>query len=665
MIAATATTATPTHQRRISVAHTFSQFVGTLKKQRTIRRRQTVMGFGRHVHDADTLHVAMMTALHGTHAAILQQPRRILNVATGTGVWIKDTANKYPMTEFTGIDLIEQHFDTHTPLASNCILAKGNIVQGLPYPNTYFDYIYQRDMALDVANAEIEWLSAFKEMYRMLLPGGLIEIIECDLQITGKSQASRKLNGLITTAAARHKLGVGRVATIDRRLVSTGFHDITRTIRQLRMGKWAGLEGICAKRYYRARVEHLFPFIQTLGVTVEELNAMLQELEEECDTKHHVHLQLYCYLAYRPSDENGNNSSHIDMESSASSIITSNAVVLSSSSKLRPPAEVLTKRVRKGFQVLRNSWSWPRSGTAPHHILSSLAVHHQRVYLIPRCTEELERLDSQHNMLLHFLGTLCMAPITQPKRVLDLGTGTGGWVKSMAEEYPFCEIHGCDNDEEIMPTASISPQCSFQYGDIMKGLPYPDGYFDYVYQRQMLLAFPATNDGWPTIGLEWQRILSHGGHIELVETDHLLRSIGPQGDQLNDWFKRLCEHHAIQVDMPQTLRSILRKSKFERVRDQTLPCPLGEWGGRIGNTHQQTYRQFILGLAMHFTAIGVTRIMLEQALDALEKETEQTKGFINIYIAWGRKPSPKPESTPPSASKEDKPLPQLPAQMVE
>jgi spermidine synthase len=32
-------------------------------------------------------------------------------------------------------------------------------------------------------------------------------------------------------------------------------------------------------------------------------------------------------------------------------------------------------------------------------------------------------------MLLHFLGTLCMAPITQPKRVLDLGTGTGGWVK--------------------------------------------------------------------------------------------------------------------------------------------------------------------------------------------------------------------------------------------
>jgi hypothetical protein len=244
-------------------------------------------------------------------------------------------------------------------------------------------------MALDITNAEIDWLSTFKEMYRMLLPGGLIEIIECDLQTTGKSQASRKLNGLITIAAARHKLGVGRVATIDRRLVTTGFHDITRTIRQLRMGKWAGLEGICTKRYYRARVEQLYPFIQTLGVTVEELNATLQELEEECDTKHHVHLQLYCYLAYRPSDENSNNSSHIDVESASS--IASNAMI-SSSAKPRPSTDVLTKRVRKGFQVLRNSWSWSRANTTSHHMISSLAAtRHQRVYLIPRCTDEIER----------------------------------------------------------------------------------------------------------------------------------------------------------------------------------------------------------------------------------------------------------------------------------
>ncbi|KAI9593753.1 hypothetical protein BDF19DRAFT_386935, partial [Syncephalis fuscata] len=194
-------------------------------------------------------------------------------------------------------------------------------------------------------------------------------------------------------------------------------------------------------------------------------------------------------------------------------------------------------------------------------------------------------------------------------------------------------------------------------------LPYPDGYFDYVYQRQMLLAFPSGKEGWPTISAEWLRVLSPRGLVELVETDHLLRSIGPQGEQLNDWFRRLSDRYAIQLDAPQNLRSIIRKSGFENVHYQALPCPLGDWGGRIGTTHKQTYRQFILGLAVHFNTIDVTRSMLEHALDALEKEAEQTKGFINIYIAWGRKPLPKTTELL-ATTNSDKPLPELPLQVI-
>ncbi|KAI9593754.1 S-adenosyl-L-methionine-dependent methyltransferase [Syncephalis fuscata] len=419
--------ALPTPQRRISVAHTFSQFVGTLKRPRIIRRRQTVMGFGRNVHDADTLHVTMMTALHGTHAAILQQPRRILNIAAGTGVWIKDTANKYPTTEFIGVDATDQYFSTHKPLASNCIMACGDITQGLPYPNAYFDYVYQRDMALTISNAEIDWLTTFKEIYRMLIPGGLVEIIECDLQTTGKGLASKRLNTLISAATTRHKLGVGRVTTIDRRLVTSGFHEISRTVRQLRMGKWAGLEGICAKRYYKTRVNLLFPYMQSIGVSSEELNTLLEEWEEECDTKHNVQLQLYCYLAYRPLDENsGGNSSHHDVEVTLPA--TSNTLT-----KSRPSADVLGKRMKRGLQALRGSFSWPRGTTIPNMpLVQSL---NYRTYMMPRSPEEAERLDQQHTMLLHFLGTLCMAPISQPKRVLDLGTGTGEWVQLLCHPH--------------------------------------------------------------------------------------------------------------------------------------------------------------------------------------------------------------------------------------
>ena len=41
-------------------------------------------------------------------------------------------------------------------------------------------------------------------------------------------------------------------------------------------------------------------------------------------------------------------------------------------------------------------------------------------------------------------GQLHFAPLSQPKKILDIGTGTGIWVLDMAEEYPNTTIIGTD-----------------------------------------------------------------------------------------------------------------------------------------------------------------------------------------------------------------------------
>lgn len=54
---------------------------------------------------------------------------------------------------------------------------------------------------------------------------------------------------------------------------------------------------------------------------------------------------------------------------------------------------------------------------------------------------------------------LFLAPINNPKRILDIGTGTGIWAIEMGDEYPDAQIIGTD----LAPTQPTwyfqSPAC--------------------------------------------------------------------------------------------------------------------------------------------------------------------------------------------------------------
>ena len=58
---------------------------------------------------------------------------------------------------------------------------------------------------------------------------------------------------------------------------------------------------------------------------------------------------------------------------------------------------------------------------------------------------EQERLDIDHEtMLLITNGALYKAPIKNPHRVLDMGTGTGIWATDFANDHPESEVIGMD-----------------------------------------------------------------------------------------------------------------------------------------------------------------------------------------------------------------------------
>lgn len=106
--------------------------------------------------------------------------------------------------------------------------------------------------------------------------------------------------------------------------------------------------------------------------------------------------------------------------------------------------------------------------------------------LLPNDETEQDRLDLHHYLFKVLLGNKnYLAPIKNPHRILDVGTGTGIWALDVAEELPSAKVVGTDltrtyifptsievilsnpninGRAAIQPTWTV-PNCSFEIDD--------------------------------------------------------------------------------------------------------------------------------------------------------------------------------------------------------
>jgi ubiquinone/menaquinone biosynthesis C-methylase UbiE len=95
----------------------------------------------------------------------------------------------------------------------------------------------------------------------------------------------------------------------------------------------------------------------------------------------------------------------------------------------------------------------------------------------------------------------------EPKRVLDLGTGTGAAAFEAARRFPSAEVVGVDLAEQMLAQArsktppELAGRVTFQAADAER-LPFEDGSFDLVLLANMIPFF-----------YELARVVAPGGHV--------------------------------------------------------------------------------------------------------------------------------------------------------
>ncbi|RAQ94523.1 class I SAM-dependent methyltransferase [Thermogemmatispora tikiterensis] len=262
----------------------------------------------------------------------------------------------------------------------------------------------------------------------------------------------------------------------------------------------------------------------------------------------------------------------------------------------------------------------------------------EQPYVLPKDLQEINRLDFQHYVLRAILKRNYLAPLRQPRQILDVGCGTGQWAYELAREYPQATVVGLDVEEAKNSTAP-PPNYRFVSGDILKGLPFPDHSFDFVHQRLLHSALPLT--AWPGAVKELARVTAPGGWVELLELNPEVIPSGPAGQRLRQIILQLVALRGLDAEgvVARSLDLYLAEAGLVEVERHVVEVPLGDWGGRLGSLLALDFREVALAMCGPVTArFGLSREDYLALLETTMKEWNELKSCHHFIVAYGRKP---------------------------
>ncbi|KAI8976935.1 S-adenosyl-L-methionine-dependent methyltransferase [Pilobolus umbonatus] len=155
--------------------------------------------------EADRLHLqhwALKLAFRCNYLApikkSLEQGIHVIDSGCGPATWAFEMANDYPNSQFTGVDISFVFPETIRP--PNVDFQICNIAKELPFKSDSIGYVHQRLLVAGLNRSEFE--ASLKEAFRVLKPGGYIELGEPNIGAYEKSgptmaKISEKMNAML------------------------------------------------------------------------------------------------------------------------------------------------------------------------------------------------------------------------------------------------------------------------------------------------------------------------------------------------------------------------------------------------------------------------------------------------------------------------------------
>src|SRR5258708_10252054 len=187
---------------------------------------------------------------------------------------------------------------------------------------------------------------------------------------------------------------------------------------------------------------------------------------------------------------------------------------------------------------------------------------------------------------------------------------------------------------EPLPTSSSSS--TFCLADVLKGLPFPDRQFDYVHQRLLVAALPATR--WPAVIQELVRVTRPGGWIELLEIGVTIQQAGPETTRLLNWMAEQSSARGFDMGLLPRLGEMLAQEGLEAIERHDIPVPLGEWAGHVGAMLKANVLNAFDALkGAYCTQANLPLEQFEAMVNRVAQEWEKNHASYVFHAAYGRR----------------------------
>ncbi|KAF8416691.1 putative TAM domain methyltransferase [Tirmania nivea] len=236
--------------------------------------------------------------------------QRILDIGTGTGIWVIEMAEQFPNSQIIGTDL-----SPIQPLwiPPNAQFQLDDAESEWTFEPDQFDFIHIRCMFGSIR----DWPRLFAQAYKALKPGGWIEVVEMHIPSTSddgslnESTAWWKWERLIFEASSINNRPMEIARSVQKWLVDVGFGQTSdRQVktpvggswctdpREKEVGRWnavnimEGLEGFTMALLHRV-----------LGWSPIEVHALLGQVRTEIvEQKVHGYFVTHFVIGQKPGD---------------------------------------------------------------------------------------------------------------------------------------------------------------------------------------------------------------------------------------------------------------------------------------------------------------------------------------------------------------------------
>ncbi|KAJ7260478.1 S-adenosyl-L-methionine-dependent methyltransferase [Mycena haematopus] len=233
---------------------------------------------------------------------------RVLDVGTGPGLWVLDLARSVdPDVKMLGVDITSRLFPLSPP---NNVDFQIESVTNLPLDWTdSFTLVHQRLLML--ALRVPEWPQALREIYRVLQPGGYVQLGECLPWYEGEFPERPCVDKLVSAyrcLVKERNLDVDCAAHMQAMLEEVGFVDIHVEERVQCIGKWAGEDGVANAINHSGVFRGVkTPILEAGGygkiATEAEYDALIEGQAKEWDEIPGTKREFFIFCARKPEKQ--------------------------------------------------------------------------------------------------------------------------------------------------------------------------------------------------------------------------------------------------------------------------------------------------------------------------------------------------------------------------